>query len=233
MTRADLHIHTNFSFDGKSSPQEIVDKALENNINCICITDHGEIKGAITALKYAFDKEILVIPGIEIETEVGDILGINVKKTIPNGLSLKETVKEIQKQKGLAIIAHPFHLPMLSFKGKGEDFLLVDGIEVFNASLFNFFNQKAFHLLKEYDLCFTAGSDAHCGEFVGRAYLEFSQDNLTTEKVIEEIRKKRGKIGGENLNFREMLKDNLRKKAFYCCYHLISKNGKKLKKIIR
>ena len=73
--KIDLHIHTKFSWDGFSSPREVVDAAIQKGIDCICITDHNEIKGAIEAMKYGFDKNILVLPGIEILSLDGDILG--------------------------------------------------------------------------------------------------------------------------------------------------------------
>ena len=71
----------------------MVKTAIEKKIDCICVTDHGEIRGAIKAMKLAYDKNILVIPGIEILSASGDILGINVRKKIPNGLSLSHGTK--------------------------------------------------------------------------------------------------------------------------------------------
>ncbi len=212
--KADLHIHTNFS-DGLSSSQEIVKAAVEKGIDCICITDHQEIKGAIEAVRFGFDKDILVIPGIEITTKSGHILGINIKKIIPNGLSAKETVKEIRKQGGLAVIPHFFAWPLNRFRGKKEDFLAVDAIEVFNASLFNFSNKKAFNLSKKYNLPFTAGSDAHRADFVGRAFLETSKDIFSEKDLIKEIMENRVKAKGKVLRSWEMARNSLRKRIFY------------------
>ena len=58
--KIDLHIHTKFSWDGFSTPKEVVDAAVEKGIDCICIADHNQIDGASQAMKYAFDKNILV-----------------------------------------------------------------------------------------------------------------------------------------------------------------------------
>ena len=140
--KIDLHIHTNFSQDGMSTPKEVVDSAIEKNIDGICITDHGEIKGALEAIKYGFDKNILIIPGIEINTEYGDLLGINIKKEIADGLPFKETVKEIQKQGGMAVVPHPFW-PLSNLKNNREALLSADAIEVFSADMFRFINKKA------------------------------------------------------------------------------------------
>jgi len=212
--KADLHIHTNFS-DGVSSPQEVVRAAIEKNIDCICITDHREIKGAIEAMRFGFDKNILVLPGIEIATKLGDILGINIKEIIPDGLSVKETIEEIRKQGGIAVIAHPFSWPLHRFRGGKEDFLAADAIEIFNASLLNIFNKKAFNFSQEYNLPFTAGSDAHRAEFVGRAYIEVPQNILTEKELLTTICEKKIKVKGKNLNIREIPRNGLNKRTVF------------------
>lgn len=78
--RADLHIHSygdSGSFDVKDSrmtPQNIVDTALASNLKIISITDHNEILNSKAAIDYAADKEILVVPGIEVSTTQGHLL---------------------------------------------------------------------------------------------------------------------------------------------------------------
>jgi len=208
--KADLHIHTNYSYDGINSPQEIVTAAIFQGIDCICITDHQETRGAIETLRFAFSKPILVIPGIEIRSREGDILGLNVKEKIPKGLSAKETIREINRCGGMAVVAHPFGWPH-HFRGdlkklfkENSDFSLA--IEVFNATIPDFFNKKAIRLAKELDLPFTVGSDAHGVDFVGKAFLEIPGDNLSPEEVLEEIRKKNGKLRKEEVSFLEKIK---------------------------
>lgn len=209
--KADLHIHTNFSFDGQSSPKEVVYWAINNGIDCICITDHGEIQGAVEVMKESFDKNLLVIPGIEIFSRAGDVLGINVKKIIPNNLSLEQTVEEVHKQGGLAIIPHPFGWPgVAGFWGRKSKMreYPINGIEIFNASvIFNFSNRRAFDFSFNNNLSYTAGSDAHLAEFVGRGYLEISDPILSEKDIIEAILMKKGRIKGQPLSFVELLKN--------------------------
>lgn len=208
--KADLHVHTSFSYDGVSSPKEVVRAALEKGIESICITDHSEIKGAIEAMKFGYDKDILIVPGIEILSSSGDILGINVKKIIPDNLSAKDTIKEIRRQKGIAVIPHPFGKPFTSFWG-GEkilEMLNVDAIEVFNANIiFRKSNKKSLNFAQKFNLPFTAGSDAHKARYIGSAYLEFPKNIQSTEELIEEILKKRGRIGGRTLGLSRTLRD--------------------------
>ncbi|WLD23256.1 AAA family ATPase [Flavobacterium dauae] len=78
--RGDLHIHSYGAFgsydvtDTTMTPQSIVDTAIEKNIKIISITDHNEIQNSYQAIEYAKDKDILVIPGIEVSTTQGHLL---------------------------------------------------------------------------------------------------------------------------------------------------------------
>lgn len=70
MGKADLHIHTTAS-DGKSSPSEIVQRAISQKLDLIAITDHDTIAGFTEARKIASDAEqqLKVWPGVEITAE--------------------------------------------------------------------------------------------------------------------------------------------------------------------
>jgi len=213
--KADLHIHTNFSYDGLPSPKEVVEAALLKKIDCLAICDHGQIKGAIEAQEFAKGKKILVIPGIEIKSKEGDILGLNIRTKIPDSLSAKETIEKIIKFGGLPVIAHPFDF-FLAFREieKYGSFFRERGvaIEAFNASLFfNFSNFEAQEFAKKYNLPFTAGSDSHSTEFIGKAYLEIPKENLKIEEVLEEIKKKNAKISFEKISNWEKFGDHLKR----------------------
>ncbi|MEZ5360468.1 MAG: PHP domain-containing protein [Candidatus Zixiibacteriota bacterium] len=74
----DLHIHTDHS-DGLQTPEEAVDSGLNLGLRAIAITDHDVVTGSIAAQKYAADKNIEVVTGIELsaskENEDVHILG--------------------------------------------------------------------------------------------------------------------------------------------------------------
>lgn len=78
--RADLHIHSYGKYasydviDTQMTPENIIDEAIKENISIISITDHNEIGNVVAALEYAADKNILVIPGVELSTSQGHFL---------------------------------------------------------------------------------------------------------------------------------------------------------------
>lgn len=78
----DLHIHTNCS-DGALTPFEVIDAASTLGLNTISITDHDTIQAYTDELiNYAKDKNIKLIPGVEISTKINKcgihILGYNI-----------------------------------------------------------------------------------------------------------------------------------------------------------
>jgi predicted metal-dependent phosphoesterase TrpH len=220
--KCDFHCHTFYSFDSNVSPKEVVEKAIKEGIDCLAITDHGEIKGAFEAMEYAKGKPILIIPGIEIKSKEGDILGINVKQKIPPRLSAKETIKRIKEQGGFVIIPHPFAL-FEKFKGNLKEIINeIDAIEILNCSIFGRGNKIAKEFAKKMNIPFTVGSDSHSANFIGKCYFEIEGKNLKIEEIFEKIRKKEIKIKGEEAKLSEKILDRL-KRTFAKINHYVGR----------
>lgn len=209
--KCDFHIHTSYSYDSFASPQKMVETAIARGLDCIAITDHGNMKGAIEALHFAFDKPILIVPGIEVKSKDGDILALNVKRIIPDKLSSRETIARIKEQ-GMAVLAHPYGFFTSAFKGDLNEIKdEVDGMEIYNASIIGNGNQKAFDFVKKNNLAFTVGTDSHSPNFIGRAWLEIPGENLSIEQVLEEVRKKTGTVHHKPVSFLEKVEDHSRR----------------------
>ena len=50
ITVADLHIHTNYSFDSNATMQEYCQAALERGVDILCFTDHIECNPTFNTL---------------------------------------------------------------------------------------------------------------------------------------------------------------------------------------
>ena len=209
--KCDLHIHSNYSYDSGALVKDIVDTAIKRGMDCIAITDHKEVKGALEAVEYAKNKPILIIPGIEVKTKSGDVLGLNVKEKIEDGLSVRETMKKIRESGGIAVLPHAFSW-LCGLRENVEGLVGgIDGLEVLNASVFGNGNKKAFFFSQKHDLPFTCGSDAHFTNFIGKAYLEIPGRNLSIEEVISAIKNKSGKICGRKAKTFEKIIDHIRR----------------------
>ncbi|MFA6860721.1 MAG: PHP domain-containing protein [Clostridia bacterium] len=79
MAKIEMHVHSTFS-DGCASPKEILDRAIQNGITHLSITDHDDIKGSIELLSYAtlpeYKDKINLISGVELS--VKDKNGVKV-----------------------------------------------------------------------------------------------------------------------------------------------------------
>lgn len=64
----DLHVHSTAS-DGTYTPSELVRYAIKKQLIAFALTDHDTIAGIEEAKKEAKEKEILIIPGIELSAE--------------------------------------------------------------------------------------------------------------------------------------------------------------------
>src|SRR3989338_3970055 len=68
MRYIDLQCHTTAS-DGKLTPSELVNLAVEKGLGAVAITDHDTTAGISEALSAADGKRIEIIPGVEISCD--------------------------------------------------------------------------------------------------------------------------------------------------------------------
>ena len=73
---ADFHIHTIYSADSVIQPKTLVDMlAAHSFIKVAAVTDHDSVRGCRATVELASAyPDILVIPGVEISTDQGDVV---------------------------------------------------------------------------------------------------------------------------------------------------------------
>ena len=182
--KVDLHIHTRYSPDAVSNPSDIVQRCLETGLHCIAITDHNTIQGALEVKRLA---PFPVILGEEIKSSGGDIIGLFLKKEIPEGLSPIETVQAIKYQGGLVCAPHPldrFRGSSLGRKTLEELLPDLDIIEGFNAhTIFGWYDTIALNIAKRSNIAVTAVSDSHSPLEIGGTYLETEDFEVTPDRL--------------------------------------------------
>ena len=186
--KIDFHVHTSYS-DGDDI-KAILHYAKNRGLDGLAITDHCTLKGYEKCKK--LESEMLIIPGIEIPTEVGHVLVLGVKESFR---CMKGRYVEIYdwalENNCIIVLAHPavhFH------KAKA---VLYSGIkphciEVLN-SMYPFYRwavRYSWRLASSSGVTPIAGSDAHQASIVGCCYTNvFSEANL--EEVLEALRRGR------------------------------------------
>jgi predicted metal-dependent phosphoesterase TrpH len=179
--RLDLHNHTSFSADGGLTPDELLSEAKSCGLDCIAVTDHNTVRGALSALSLSESDPSLprVIPGIEVFTKEGEVIGLYVREDIPKGTPLQQAVDRIRELGGLVYLPHPydvFRRGAVSSAMRGNAAQCSDVIEVANGrALGPRAGVKSSRLAALYDKPHGAGSDAHHKREVGRSYVVVSE----------------------------------------------------------
>ena len=133
MWNVELHCHTYRSKDSLASPRALLDACRRRRIDRLAVTDHNTLAGALEAA--ALDPE-LFIPGEEIMTTEGELLGYFVTEEIPPGLSPEETIDRLRRQGAVISVSHPYDYAR---QGAWREEVLrpllpqLDAVETFNA----------------------------------------------------------------------------------------------------
>jgi predicted metal-dependent phosphoesterase TrpH len=165
--KIDMHVHTCYSADSVITLEELVFCARKRGLNGVAITDHDRLDGA---LKMASETDLLIVPGIEISSSDGHIVGLNVAEPVPRRLDTHETVDRIHEAGGIAVACHPVTLLKGSLR-KHVDFGF-DAVEAMNSSAipFDYAVKQSMRIASRLGKPCIAGSDAHYGPEIGYAF---------------------------------------------------------------
>jgi hypothetical protein len=156
-----IHLHTHYSYDSNLAPAKLVRAARRIGIDCLAITDHNEIDGALEAQALG---ELRVIVGEEISSADGHLLGLFLKERIPPALSGEETCAAIHAQGGLALAPHPFCMLCENSLQTAVWRLIrhLDAVEIYNAqNPLPWEDARAARLARRTGLPACVGMDAH------------------------------------------------------------------------
>lgn len=172
--RVDMHLHSMWSGDSTTTPDELCEQVIATALDVLCLTDHHAIEGAV---RLASELPCRVVVGEEVASHTGEIIGLFLTERIPQGLSAVDTATRIREQGGVVYIPHPFDPMRRNISQSSLDELtdlgLVDAIETINAKTsLKSLNNQAAQYGATHHLLAGAGSDCHVPEALGAAYVE-------------------------------------------------------------
>jgi len=102
----DFHVHTSYSDDCPMPPRLVIEIARRRGLQGIAVTDHDTVAGALATAAANRYSDFLVIPGIEVKTDWGDVIGLFIGRQIENR-NFDAVIQEIHAQGGLVYVPHP------------------------------------------------------------------------------------------------------------------------------
>jgi len=174
MLRVDLHLHSHYSHDGRSSVQQLIDRAHECGLDRLALTDHNTFDGAQEFLRLAPE---LAIAGEEVKTLEGEVIGLFITARVAPFLRPEQAMDLIHGMGGLTYIPHPLDRNRSHFR---VDRLIqlagrIDMIETYNPWCDAAANRAAARLAEDLGKVAATGSDSHSAEELGRSWMEMEE----------------------------------------------------------
>lgn len=193
-------MHTSNSKDAHTPPDQVVKLCKLAGLDGLAVTDHNAL-GSTTS-----DAEVIVIPGIEVSSKDGHVIGLGVSAMIQRDLSADETLQRIRNAGGVSIIPHPYDLLRSSVRPNKLKFR-PDAIEVINSASFlhSITWERARKFSADTGIPATGGSDSHIPETLGRAYTVVDADSRNILSVLAAVRRGSTLPYGRPLRFSERL----------------------------
>ncbi len=180
--KIDLHVHTTGSRDAFVELQQLPSIIKERGLDGVAITNHDVFTEAVAS-------EVIMIPGIEVSTREGHVIGLGVSSPIAKGRPADETILMIHRAGGVAVIPHPFD-PLSPSVNLSKLRSRPEAIETINsdALFFGLSAKLAKRAAERLELPMVAGSDSHIPETVGDAYTLINSNSSKVEDILNAIR---------------------------------------------
>ena len=189
MLRVDLHLHSHFSHDGRSSLQELIERARECGLDRLALTDHNTVDGALELARIA---PSLAIVGEEAKTREGEVIGLFITGRLPPYVRPEEVMDLIHSMGGLVYIPHPLDPHRSHFRAERMVDLAdrIDIIETYNPWCEAAANRAAAALAQDLGKVSATGSDAHSADELGRSWMEMDEYSGTAD-FLDKLRRAR------------------------------------------
>jgi|TARA_Y100000310_G_scaffold26762_1_gene25522 hypothetical protein len=204
--KIDLHLHTSYgSSCAYMDPDQLIERAKFIGLDGVCITDHNQVWDADVIARLRKKHDYLVIGGVEVSTDCGDILAFGVHQSVLKVGRATDLRAMVDEAGGVMVIAHPFRAypalvnahahsttvgPTRAIKEacSRSELGIVDALEACNGQSSRDEVGFCYAVADSLSLGGTGGSDAHATLGVGACYTEF-EDHVEDERdLIRQIK---------------------------------------------
>jgi len=201
----DLHVHTaRGGYDSMLRVPQLIEEAEMKGIGVVCLTEHTYAWDRKELNRFVSDHRVVLIPGMEIETDMGHIVVFGLDRYV-SGIHKVKTLRRIANEMGgFLVLVHPFRRyfepedfgikPKRSWSQVIADALelpilgLVDEIEVLNGGCTGRENLLALEVAKGLGMRGTGGSDAHSENGIGYYATVFEREIRSESDLIAELK---------------------------------------------
>jgi hypothetical protein len=188
--KADFHLHTRegdgfIAYDARG----LIDRAASLGYGVLSITNHDTLTFSRDLARYAEDRGIVLIPGVEATIEGRHVLVYNLD-VAPERLRTFADLRRLRAPEWLVVAPHPFFPASYALGNRLLEHLdLFDAIELshFYTRHLNF-NDRAVRLAHEASLPLIGTSDAHLVRQFGATY-SLVEAAPTPASVLDAVRK--------------------------------------------
>jgi predicted metal-dependent phosphoesterase TrpH len=191
----DLHMHTTrHSPDSEMDPFALVHRAQELGLDGVVITEHDWLwtEPELDELRQAAPG-LVVLAGVEVTTQEGHFLSYGVRDpfAIPRGIGVADLCREVHRQGGAVVAAHPFRWGQPFDEILREQQPELDGLELMTDHMDEECRRRAAEIFRRYPLAGIGSSDAHQVNILGVCYTEFEPVIRNPEDLSRAIRERR------------------------------------------
>jgi predicted metal-dependent phosphoesterase TrpH len=178
MLKAELHAHIDQDPLDKGeiafSAKQLIDAAAEQGFQVLAITCHNHVYSNLEMERYAWEKGIVLLSGVELTVERKHVLVYNLQ---PGKMGTIKTLAELEELKKnhpemLVIAPHPFHPNPSCLREK-----VLEHLGLFDLWEYSFFytagfnpNRKTERLAQQHQKPLVGCSDVHYLSDLGRTY---------------------------------------------------------------
>lgn len=188
--KLDLHVHSKFSGDNDSEPEELIIEAIRRELSGMAFTEHYSYEASepLEQLREKYTDRIRIFRGVEFSALEGHclIFGVNTDTLTIKYAPLEDIIKIVNQAGGVVIPSHPYRRG----NGMGDAVRSARGIcaiEGYNGCNMHPYNEKAIATARELKLPYTGGSDAHYPKEVGLCLTEFEEE-VTRGNLVDLLR---------------------------------------------